>query len=226
MGTAERREREKLETRRKIVDAARRLFAEEGYEAVSMRRIADAIEYTPTAIYVHFKDKADLFQDICRCDFLALADRERELAAIADPIERIAALGKTYVRFGVEHPNHYRLMFMTKHAGAASACDLARASNPDEDGYAMLCRSVQEGLAHGRFRPEYTHAGVISQTLWAAVHGVASLAITKGDEDWVGWAPLDERIDVMVDAILAGLTDRPLTTSTRPGRKAKKVGAR
>ena len=74
MGVKERREREREETRAKITDAARELFAREGYDAVSMRRIAEAIEYSPTAIYVHFKDKEALFQDLCRQDFGKLAE--------------------------------------------------------------------------------------------------------------------------------------------------------
>jgi len=66
MASVDRRERERLEVRTKIMDAARDLFAREGVEAVSMRRIADAIEYSPTAIYVHFRDKEHLFQEIVR----------------------------------------------------------------------------------------------------------------------------------------------------------------
>src|SRR6476660_6566466 len=113
MGTIERRDRERLETRTKIMDAARELFGREGYEAVSMRRIADAIEYSPTAIYVHFKDKQDLLHQICQADFVALAQGVVELQKVADPIERIRRMGHAYIRFGVRHPNHYRLMFMT-----------------------------------------------------------------------------------------------------------------
>src|SRR3954447_4479874 len=99
MGTIERRDREKLETRAKIMDAARELFGREGYEAVSMRRIADAIEYSPTAIYVHFRDKQDLFHQICQADFAALADGVAELQKVSDPIERIRRMGHAYIRF-------------------------------------------------------------------------------------------------------------------------------
>ena len=73
MGVKERREREKSETRDKILDAARELFIAEGYEGVSMRQVADKIEYTPTTIYVHFADKEELFHEICHEDFARLA---------------------------------------------------------------------------------------------------------------------------------------------------------
>ena len=84
MGTQERRERERAGVRRRIMAAARRLFAAQGYEAVSMRRIADAIEYSPTAIYLHFRDKHALVREICAADFAALAVAFGELAAVAD----------------------------------------------------------------------------------------------------------------------------------------------
>src|SRR5918994_4964149 len=101
MGTIERRERERTETRDKILAAARELFAREGYEAVSMRRIAEAIEYSPTAIYVHFRDKQDLMFQICQQDFVALAGGIADLQQIADPVERIRTMGEAYVWFGV-----------------------------------------------------------------------------------------------------------------------------
>ena len=78
MGIKERREREKAEIREKILDAARDLFVSEGYEAVSMRKIADRIEYSPTAIYLHFKDKEAVMRELCDLDFLALALGVRE----------------------------------------------------------------------------------------------------------------------------------------------------
>ena len=74
MGVKERREREKSEVRDKILDAARELFIAEGYEGVSMRKVADRIEYTPTTIYGYFADKEDLFRQLCHEDFARLAE--------------------------------------------------------------------------------------------------------------------------------------------------------
>src|SRR5215217_9079492 len=104
MGTRERREREREELRTKILDAARELFAREGYEAVSMRKIADAIEYSPTAIYVHFADKDALLEELCSHDFGALAEAFAQEAQIKDPIERIKALGRRFMQFGLKYP--------------------------------------------------------------------------------------------------------------------------
>src|ERR1700733_6810197 len=115
MGVKERREREKSETREKILEAARALFSEHGYEGVSMRQVAEKIEYSPTAIYVHFADKEDLFHELVNEDFARLAAEFQNVPMPEDSIERIKQIGRSYVEFGIRHPNHYRLMFMTPH---------------------------------------------------------------------------------------------------------------
>jgi len=69
MGSKQRREREKEALRQDILDAARELFVEEGYDNVSMRRVAEKIEYSPTTIYLYFEDKASLLYAICEETF-------------------------------------------------------------------------------------------------------------------------------------------------------------
>ena len=207
MGTIERRDRERLETRTKIMDAARDLFAREGYEAVSMRRIADAIEYSPTAIYVHFKDKQDLLMSICRADFGVFGHMLGELQSVADPVERIRRMGHAYIRFGVQHPNHYRLMFMTKvdYPEGAVADDPSH-GNVDADGYALLKHSCTQAIEQGRVRSEFRDPDLLAQTFWSAVHGVASLQITKSTDPWIQWAGLERVANATVEAILRGAT--------------------
>src|ERR1700683_4973661 len=100
----ERREREKQELRTKILDAARELFVTQGYDAVTMRKVAEKIEYSPTAIYLHFKDKDALVLELCRHDFRAFAARFLEVATIADPVERLRKAGWEYLAFASEHP--------------------------------------------------------------------------------------------------------------------------
>src|SRR3954471_170765 len=113
MGSQERREREREQVRTKIMDADRDFFAKEGVEAVSMRTIGDAIEYSPTAIYLHFADKDALLEELCSNDFGALARSFAHEAGIKDPIERIKALGRRFMQFGLKYPNHFRFMFLT-----------------------------------------------------------------------------------------------------------------
>ncbi len=204
MGTRERRERERVDVRSRIMDAARRLFAAEGYYAVSMRRIADAIEYSPTAIYSHFKDKDALIRELCSDDFGHLAVACVDLAGVADPAERLRRLARVYVAFAVEHPNHYKLMFMTEPPPAGPAGgDVGGAA--DAVAYEFLRQTVSEIAAAGRLRPGVADPHLAAQTVWAAVHGVASLHIARGGDPCIPWVPLDARTAAAVDGILDGL---------------------
>src|SRR5262245_37024994 len=113
MGTKERRIRERQETREMILDAAREMFAEEGFEAVTMRAIAARIEYTPTAIYHHFENKQALLSELCQRDFANLASHFKGSATTIDSVERILAVGEAYLRFSEQYPAQYRFLFMT-----------------------------------------------------------------------------------------------------------------
>jgi len=206
MGVKERREREKSETRDKILDAARELFVTEGYEGVSMRRVAEMIEYSPTAIYVHFADKNELFHELCQQDFGRLAEVFQSSAMSTDPVERVKQIGRTYIEFGVSHPNHYKFMFMTPHPPLEpNEEDRETMGNPELDAYAFLKWSVQQAIDAGCFRPELTDAELVSQTLWAAVHGVISLQIAKCTDPWVEWRPIQARAETMLAVTMRGL---------------------
>jgi AcrR family transcriptional regulator len=206
MGVKERREREKSKTRDKILDAARELFVTEGYDGVSMRRVAEKIEYSPTAIYVHFADKNELFHELCQQDYSRLAEVFQSSAMSIDPLERLKQIGRTYIDFGVHYPNHYRFMFMTPHpAIEPNEEECEKKGNPELDAYAFLKWAVQQAIDAGRLREELVDAELVSQTVWAAVHGVISLNIAKCKDAWVDWRPVQDRAETMLDVIMRGL---------------------
>jgi AcrR family transcriptional regulator len=205
VGIEERRQRERDEVRERILDASRELFVECGYEGVTMRKVAERIEYSPTTIYLHFADKETLFRELCGADFAQLAAAFQELALIPDPLERLRACALAYIQFAVDHPNQYRLMFLTPRPTSPTDEDLARKGNPNEDAYAFLYQIVSPAMEANLFRREYSDAHLICQTLWAAVHGVASLEIIQKCDVWVSWTPLADRAQTMMDAILHGL---------------------
>src|SRR5512142_1445385 len=106
MGVQERRAREKQELREEILEAARQLFIHEGFENVSMRKIADKIEYSPTTIYLYFQDKSDLLDCVCEQTLSRLNDGLTQIRQrVADPFQRLRAGLRAYIDFGVEHPN-------------------------------------------------------------------------------------------------------------------------
>jgi hypothetical protein len=108
-------------------------------------------------------------------------------------------------------PNHYVFMFMTPHPPhQPDEEDREIMGNPEKDAYAMLKWAVQEAINAGCFRDEAQDAELVSQTLWASVHGVISLNIAKCKDPWVEWRPLEDRAEMMIDITMRGLL--------RPGR--------
>ena len=208
MGITERREREREEVRAKILDAARDLFARDGYEAVTMRKIAEAIEYSPTAIYLHFRDKESLVRELCLTDFDALARAFQRIAREPDPLERLRKVGLAYADFALEHPNHYRLMFMTPHPGDVKDEEetAKRKGNPEADAYAFLVATVAEAIEKGLLRPELKDPNLVAQAAWAGVHGDVSLHVAKGEDPWIDWKPLKKTVALVVDSFTRGIS--------------------
>jgi AcrR family transcriptional regulator len=205
MGTKERRAREKEELKGKILDAARELFVERGFEAVTMRQIADAIEYSPTAIYLHFEDKLALVRSLCDRDFAALGKRFQKIAAIADPIERLRRSGQAYAEFALRNPQQYRYMFLTPHPPIDPADSKIDRDNPREDAYAFLRWTVSEAIAAGRLRTGLDDPELVSQIVWAGVHGIVSLRITNNSDKWVAWRSEKKTVEAMIETLLRGL---------------------
>ena len=202
----DRREQEKLATREKILDAAREMFNESGVEATTMRAIADRIGYTATAIYYHFRDKDALLLELCHSDFGRLANSLGQARFIPDPIERIRATGLAYVDFALTNPSQYRFMFMTEsHAHTPEEVGLER-GNPEEDAHALLVSMVQEAIDKDRLRPEFTNANDVANLLWAAMHGVASLYMTKKHDHWCEFGDPRELARTMAEVTLRGIT--------------------
>lgn len=201
-----RRDAERQKVRQLILSAARVLFAERGVESVTLRGIAQSIAYTPGAIYKHFDSKEHILQTICEEDFILLAKETTHVMAVSDPVERIRVLGVEYIRFAVTHPHHYRLMFMTQRKIEPSIELSATKGSPHKDGYALLEWAVEEAVKAGRLRETITATkSLLAQTLWAGVHGVASLEITMCEDSWFNWEPLSSRIKLMVRAITESL---------------------
>jgi AcrR family transcriptional regulator len=205
-------ERERVDVKELILETARELFIELGYEGVSLRKVATRIGYSATTIYLYFADKEALFFELCSRDFAKLAAEFQKLNTIADPAERLKACGRAYVEFAVTHPNHYRLMFMTK---ANAPLDRMRAecpTNPDENAYLFLRSLVADCMKAGLFRPELTDVDLVSQTLWAGTHGVAALEITACMDGSIDWRSIQERTDFMLQSIVHGMGRTPERT--------------
>jgi AcrR family transcriptional regulator len=207
MTSLDRRAREQTAVREKILSAARELFVHHGYEAVSLRKIAESIEYSAPALYTHFADKDEILVELCRRDFASLAEHFHKIGRVADPVARVFQIGRAYIRFAHEYPNQYRLMFMTPDLRRVEPRqeDLDHKGNPDHDAFAFLRQAVSEAMDRGAFRSEHKDAELLAQVLWSGVHGVASLQVSHGECPWMDWRSLERRSRTMCEALLRGL---------------------
>lgn len=199
-----RRERERAETRQRILDAAREMFVAEGYEGTTMRAIARRIAYTPTAIYHHFASKEALLQELCDEDFGALGRALHQIGSVPDPVERVTLLGTAYVEFGLAQPMHYRFMFMAQRPPLPDSTSLRR-GDPSEDAYAFLRDTCAELIVSGRVRAEYDDAELLAQILWSGLHGIISLYMTKGQDAWIDFHEPRELARTMREVLLRGV---------------------
>ena len=200
-GPKQRREREKEALRQVILDAARELFVKEGYENVSMRRIADKIEYSPTTIYLYFEDKASLLFAVCEETFAKLARRMESITRQnEDPIEALRRGCRAYVDFGLKYPNHYRVTFINHPELHLGREHYLREGSMGMRCYSHLRANVSECIKQKKFKNKDLEA--LTQIIWAGGHGITSLLITKPD---FPWAEKNKLIDMMIDVFIEGL---------------------
>jgi AcrR family transcriptional regulator len=202
VGVKERKLRQKRFLRQEILDAASELFVRDGYENVSMRRIADKIEYSPTTIYLYFKDKAELLEQVCQETFLRLSQHLRAiLEQPGDPVERLRRGLIAYVHFGLDNPHHYRATFMMPLPEGFDEEKHKKADAPGMQAFDFLRRCVFDCISAGKMYNK--DAEMASQTLWCGVHGVTALLITHEMFPWVGKQQL---IESVVDSVIAGVS--------------------
>jgi len=200
---------ERQQLRTLIIDAARDLFVSRGPEAVTMREIAKRIGYSATSIYLHFADKEALIRAICDTDFLALANILKDNLSIIDPVERLLAFGWAYAQFGLNYPNHYRMMFMTEHALRDPKLSTLQQNNAEQDAYFQLKTVVNDVFLAGKFKPDLTDSELIAQTIWAGMHGVCALHISMANDVWVNWRDIEARLLMMQLSLMRGMLKEP-----------------
>jgi AcrR family transcriptional regulator len=193
MGASSRREQHKAELKGLILDAAREVFVREGHEQLSMRRLAERIEYSPGTIYLHFAGKQDLLNCLVEESFdrlhRALVKAQRD-----DVVETLRAGLRAYVDFGLRHPNHYRFAFLLR-----PGSNRKRGYQPHQ-AFEYLRHVVRCCVECGRFRE--IDVETAAQVLWSAVHGITTLLITRPQFPWVA---RDELVDQTIDNALRGM---------------------
>ena len=178
--SAKRRAQQKLELRRTILDAATQLFQTHGYEHFSLRQVAEAIGYSPTTIYLHFKNKDELLYHTAIEGFVKFGDSLKAAYDNApDPLSRFEAIGRAYVKFGLEFPVHYRLMFMQR--GEMLYQETPEGYPSIVDAFGLLELSVEACMKAGVFKLQDVRS--LSAMVWAQVHGIVALTISMPEFD-------------------------------------------
>ncbi len=215
MSATTRRAEQRAELKAMILDAARDVFIHDGYEQVSMRKLAEKIEYSPGTIYLHFKNKDELLASLVEESFAKLRDA-LEQARRDDAVETLRAGLHAYVDFGLRHPNHYHFAFILRPHTVTSS------TYRPHGAFQFLREVVRCCVECGRFRD--VDVETAAQTLWAAVHGVTSLLVTRPQFPWVRRAELvTEVIDNAIRGFLAD-TKPPAARRNRAAPRARRAG--
>lgn len=170
MGIAERKLKEKEEMHKRILNGARKIFLEKGYEQSSMRNIANEISYSQGSLYFYFKDKSEIFHELHKEGFALLLKQLKVLDKVADPFERLKAVGRVFIQFAQENKDYYNLMFMVEEPSKKSGTAGFQIAKEAID---QLLGVVRECQQNGRFKDmdsEYFAFMVLS-----ALHGICAL---------------------------------------------------
>lgn len=191
MSVQERKERERAGRERLIVATARELAEQQGWDAVTTRRLAERIEYSQPVLYSHFRGKREIIGAVALEGATEMAAALRAATSAAqDPRARVTALARAYLDFAEGNPAVYDAMFQLD-GGLAFAREDTPA--PLKDAFAALLETLEEVAGDG------VHPGLFTEVFWASLHGLATL--TRAGRQLPGDA--DRRVNLLVDRLAA-----------------------
>lgn len=170
MGISDRKEREKQEMRKLIMDAAMEMFVKDGYEKTSIRNIADKIEYSPATIYLYYKDKDELLWGLQTEAFIKLNEMFRANVTAKDPVEQLAQIAKLYVQFGMSNPDLYDLMFIIR-------SPMNVESDEKWESGTSAFNFLEDIIERCGDRLRYKDTKMAAFSCWSMVHGLVSLNV-------------------------------------------------
>lgn len=173
MGIKDRKERQKTEMRKAILSAALGLFSDEGYDNVTMRKIADEIEYSVGTIYLYFKDRDEIFFELHEMGFEEFYKRQFAVQNVKDPLQRLTDHGLAYIQFAIDQPQYYDLMFISRIP--AKTIKKQHEWISGNRTYDILKLNISQAKAAGYFKNIDVEVAAFS--LWSFVHGISSLFV-------------------------------------------------
>ncbi len=204
MGSSERKERQRAKLQQQILNAAREITIRDGFAALTMRKIADAIEYAPGTIYLYFENRDEIAIQLCRQGYQELLDCLKPTATIPDPGDRLRAIASAYIDFGLTNTATYRLIFMEdpKFTNAAlSEVPIDSAEGAGMQAFQLLVKIFDDLKAERRLSIEVDSAR-LAEIFWTSLHGILSLKLTF--PGFLTTSP-EKLVTTMADTFLAGL---------------------
>lgn len=197
MGVIEKRAKHKEEFRKEILDSAREIFINDGYDGFSMRKLAEKIGYSPTTIYIYFKNKDDLLFDICEEFFEHFSAQLHHIrSASQDPIETLRQALLYLMEFGLKNPNQYKVIFFTKSNIYGTREEFVEKESMARNTYFAFREMVQECISKGKMRD--LGVDVIAQTLAIVSHGLITMALYKTNF-------LKDKSEIVAQTVVDGL---------------------
>lgn len=193
------RERRHLRTKETILDAARQIINEQGADALSIRAIAERIDYSPAGLYEYFGSKEEIITAVCRQGHERLTQAMTAVDHTLPTAEYLIAIGLAYIQFAMQNPDYYLLMF----TNPAFAGTLEQIQEEDSS-FTTLLATIQRGLDEGIFRPRSGYGALeMAYTAWAVVHGIAMLRLTYLTQQPFDFATADhEALRSMVHGLM------------------------
>jgi len=174
----DKKQKHKEDLKLAILEAAKKLFVQEGYEATSIRKIAKEIEFSPTTIYLYYKDKNDIVYALHREGFQLLRQQFMALDSVDDPFQRFKALGRNYIDFAFRNPDYYQVMFMMKEPMEFLDANCIEEQWPDgERVFDFLRLTIAQCQEQGWFKGKETD--LVAFQAWGAVHGLVTLYLSN-----------------------------------------------
>jgi AcrR family transcriptional regulator len=202
LGILERKERERQELRQRVLVAAEELFVKDGYQNVSMRKIADKIEYSPTTLYRLFQNKADIVDHLIADGYRGVYEEYEMVLAHRpeSPLETLSEIVTAYVGFALEHPNHYQLWFETGDLRMIDNQLRMRHGGTSYRVYRIWLDLIDECKLRGLLPGNDTVA--LFQLIWGSVHGMISLRLHHPHFPWL---PLEQHVEDLLAMLHRGL---------------------
>ena len=199
MSIVARKEKQKQEIRSLILEESMKLFVEEGFSKVSVRKIAERIQYSPTTLYLYFKDKNEILFYCCESGFKKMLEQNITLGLISDPIERLHQMGVNYWNFGLENPEFYDLMFIQE-APMSALIDMGAGWSSGDQALEALKMIVQDAMDKGLLVPAKVET--VAMAVWSMVHGLVSLAIRQRLDKLVAAEEVENTMHESLDWLL------------------------